>query len=250
MRPCAHPRIKGRKVPVSGAGLESASSGVRLPHLRRGQVCRTVSNRGAAGGHPGILPNMGNRIDGARTRGQRLLTKFWDHALLLVDRPLVDVARRPALTFSSRPYCGPRVVDPPPAPSEQMQFILFAGKGGVGKTTLSCVSAIRIAQDFPEKRVLLFSADPAHSLSACLQTRIGPQPTLLLPGLSAMEIDAKAEFEKLKARYAEDLKHFSRVRFARLRPDLRSRGAGTHVGSCATRSGRGDGAHSHPRVSG
>jgi arsenite-transporting ATPase len=145
-------------------------------------------------------PIWGIGLMAEEIRGKQLLAKFWDHTRLM--------DRRPAIAFTSRPYCGPRVLDPPMAPSEQMQFILFAGKGGVGKTTLSCVSAIRIAQDFPDKRVLLFSADPAHSLSACLQTRIGPQPTPLLPGLSAMEIDAKAEFEKLKARYAEDLEHF------------------------------------------
>ena len=62
-----------------------------------------------------------------------------------------------------------------------MRFVLFAGKGGVGKTTLSCVTAVRLARDFPEKRVLLFSTDPAHSLSACLQTEIGPRPTVLFP---------------------------------------------------------------------
>jgi arsenite-transporting ATPase len=78
----------------------------------------------------------------------------------------------------------------------------------VGKTTLSCVTAMRMAHDFPGKRVLLFSADPAHSLSACLQTRIGPRPRQLMPGLTALEIDAKAEFEKLKAKYAKDLEHF------------------------------------------
>ena len=89
-----------------------------------------------------------------------------------------------------------------------MRFVLFAGKGGVGKTTLSCVTAVRLARDFPEKRVLLFSTDPAHSLSACLQAEIGPRPTVLLPGLTAMEIDAQAEFEKLKTRYAEDLERF------------------------------------------
>ena len=85
---------------------------------------------------------------------------------------------------------------------------LFAGKGGVGKTTLSCVTAVRLACDFPEKRILLFSTDPAHSLSACLQAEIGPRPTVLFPGLIAMEIDAQAEFAKLKARYAEDLECF------------------------------------------
>jgi arsenite-transporting ATPase len=89
-----------------------------------------------------------------------------------------------------------------------MRFILFAGKGGVGKTTLSCVTAVRLARDFPGKRVLLFSTDPAHSLSACLQAEIGPRPEVLFRGLSAMEIDAQAEFGRLKARYAEDLARF------------------------------------------
>jgi arsenite-transporting ATPase len=84
----------------------------------------------------------------------------------------------------------------------------LAGKGGVGKTTLSCATAVRLARDFPEKRVLLFSTDPAHSLSACLQAEIGPRPTVLFLGLTAMEIDASAEFEKLKMRYAEDLESF------------------------------------------
>ena len=95
--------------------------------------------------------------------------------------------------------------NPAAPPSPEMRFVLFAGKGGVGKTTLACATAVRLARDFPEKRVLLFSTDPAHSLSACLQVEIGPRPTELFPGLTAMEIDAQAEFEKLKARYAEDL---------------------------------------------
>src|ERR1035441_10590021 len=93
-------------------------------------------------------------------------------------------------------------------PSADTRFVLFAGKGGVGKTTLSCVTAVRLAHHFPGKRVLLFSTDPAHSLSACLQAEIGPRPVELFPGLTAVEIDAHAEFAKLKARYAEDLERF------------------------------------------
>ena len=72
------------------------------------------------------------------------------------------------------------------------------------------MTAIRLARDFPGKRILLFSTDPAHSLSECLQAEIGPQPKELLPGLTAMEIDPRAEFGKLKARYAEDLERFLR----------------------------------------
>jgi arsenite-transporting ATPase len=133
-------------------------------------------------------------------RGKQLLMEFWDHAQ--------RIDRRPAGAASRSLFTESIVLHPAPEPSAQMQFILFAGKGGVGKTTLSCVTAVRMARDFPGKRVLLFSADPAHSLSACLQTEIGPHPKQLLPGLTAVEIDAGAEFEKLKLCYAEDLEHF------------------------------------------
>ncbi len=147
-----------------------------------------------------LCPVWGVGLMAEEVRGERLLTEFWDHAQ--------PIDGQQAIANRSTIFRDPVVLDPAPPPSARMQFILFAGKGGVGKTTLSCVTALRMARDFPEKRVLLFSADPAHSLSACLQTQIGPRPKLLLPGLWAMEIDAPAEFEKLKSRYAEDLEHF------------------------------------------
>ena len=133
-------------------------------------------------------------------RGLDLLSGFWEHARPISRTPAS--AARPGLSYE------PAVLNPAAPPSAELRFVLFAGKGGVGKTTLSCVTAVRLARDFPEKRVLLFSTDPAHSLSACLQAEIGPQPTVLFPGLTVMEIDAQAEFGKLKARYAEDLKRF------------------------------------------
>jgi arsenite-transporting ATPase len=133
-------------------------------------------------------------------RGADLLSAFWDHV-----RP---VAPGPAGAASHGLYGEPAVLGPAAHPSPRMQFLLLAGKGGVGKTTLSCATAMRLARDFPGKRVLLFSTDPAHSLSACLQTEIGSRPAVVFPGLTAMEIDARAEFEKLKMRYAEDLQRF------------------------------------------
>ncbi len=133
-------------------------------------------------------------------RGLEALSGFWEHA-----RP---ISRTPVHAARPRLALQPAVQHPVATPSAELRFILFAGKGGVGKTTLACVTAIRLARDFPEKQVLLFSTDPAHSLSACLQMEIGPRPTLLFPGLTAVEIDAQAEFGKLKARYAEDLEQF------------------------------------------
>jgi arsenite-transporting ATPase len=133
-------------------------------------------------------------------RGREPLFAFWEHV-----RP---VPQTPVSTARVGIFYEPAVVHPAALPSPAMRFILFAGKGGVGKTTLSCVTAVRLARDFPGKRVLLFSTDPAHSLSVCLQAEIGPRPEVLFPGLTAMEIDAQAEFGRLKARYAEDLARF------------------------------------------
>jgi arsenite-transporting ATPase len=84
-------------------------------------------------------------------------------------------------------------------------MIIFAGKGGVGKTTLACATALRLAQDFPGQKTFLFSTDPAHSLADCLEVAVGPKPVRLAPGLTAMEIDAPGEFAALKRQYQQEL---------------------------------------------
>ena len=133
-------------------------------------------------------------------RGLEPLSGFWKHARLISRTPVSSA--RLGLSYE------PAVLYPAAPPSPEVRFVLFAGKGGVGKTTLSCATAVRLARDYSEKRILLFSTDPANSLSACLHAEIGPRPTVLFPGLTAMEIDAQAEFGKLKAHYAEDLERF------------------------------------------
>jgi arsenite-transporting ATPase len=132
--------------------------------------------------------------------GAELLSGFWDQARAIETVP----AMAPVL-WGTR---DARVETPAALPSGEVQVVLFCGKGGVGKTTLSCATAARLARDFPEKRILLFSTDPTHSLSACLNVEAGPQPVGVGGGLSAMEIDAPAEFDALKARYADDIEEF------------------------------------------
>ena len=58
------------------------------------------------------------------------------------------------------------------------------------------------------KRVLLFSADPAHSLADCLKLPLGPKPTQAAPGLWAMEMNATADFAALKKQYRKELAQF------------------------------------------
>lgn len=72
-----------------------------------------------------------------------------------------------------------------------MRIILYSGKGGVGKTSLSAATAIRAAR--MGKRTLVMSTDSAHSLADALDRRVGPDPTEILPRLDAVEVDVNKE---------------------------------------------------------
>lgn len=87
------------------------------------------------------------------------------------------------------------------------KFILFGGKGGVGKTSLAAATALRIAEQRPEERVLLLSIDPAHSLSDCLACPVGNQAVRIsAPGLlEAKELDAEDLFEAYRDEYRRDI---------------------------------------------
>lgn len=135
--------------------------------------------------------------------GARSLAQFWECL------SAINIAQ----SETERAYSGvispsDRVERSSDLPSPSKEILLFAGKGGVGKTTLACATALRVAQDFWNKEIFLFSTDPAHSLSDCLGVKVGPQPTRVTAGLTAMEIDAQAEFETLKDQYAEELAGF------------------------------------------
>jgi arsenite-transporting ATPase len=134
----------------------------------------------------------------AEVRGVEHLSAFWDDAQRVrnADEP-PPLSTFPAHVESSQKLPGKRTV-----------LRLFAGKGGVGKTTLACATAFRLSQEYAGSRTLLFSTDPAHSLSDCLQAPVGPDGIAVAPGLTAMEIDATAEFEKLKSLYADEVEEF------------------------------------------
>ena len=68
-------------------------------------------------------------------------------------------------------------------------YIMFGGKGGLGKTTFSAATAYYLAKK--GKRVLVFSVDPQASLTDIFERDIfGKGPTEIIPNLYAQEIDA------------------------------------------------------------
>ena len=69
------------------------------------------------------------------------------------------------------------------------RYIMFGGKGGLGKTTFSAATAYWLAKK--GYRVLVFSVDPQASLSDIFQRDIfGKGPVEIMPNLYAQEIDA------------------------------------------------------------
>ncbi|MDO9515563.1 MAG: ArsA family ATPase [Syntrophales bacterium] len=106
--------------------------------------------------------------------------------------------------------------------SPDLEFIIFGGKGGVGKTTLASATAIHLARRNPGKKVLIFSTDPAHSLSDSFKLSIGDEitpidwsgisghgtirnPQSAIRNLYALEINADELFENFKRNFKEDI---------------------------------------------
>lgn len=70
-----------------------------------------------------------------------------------------------------------------------MRMLLFTGKGGVGKTTLAAATAAHLAVG--GRKVLVVSADPAHSLGDVFGAPVGPEPSEVDTCLYAAHVDAR-----------------------------------------------------------
>lgn len=76
----------------------------------------------------------------------------------------------------------------------QRRYIMFGGKGGLGKTTFSAAAAFWLANQ--GKRVLVFSVDPQASLSDIFERDIyGKGAVEIIPNLFAQEIDADSHIK-------------------------------------------------------
>ncbi|MEM5871406.1 MAG: arsenical pump-driving ATPase GET3 [Candidatus Aenigmatarchaeota archaeon] len=82
---------------------------------------------------------------------------------------------------------------------KQTQFYLFAGKGGVGKTSIAAATALYFANK--GKKTLIISTDPAHSLSDSFEKKIGGEITKIKKNLYAIEIDPKKAMEEYKTKF-------------------------------------------------
>jgi arsenite/tail-anchored protein-transporting ATPase len=84
-----------------------------------------------------------------------------------------------------------------------IRVLVFAGKGGVGKTSAAAAVALGLAARRPGARLLLLSTDPAHSLADVLAVPLGDDERAVpgAAGLIARELDADAAFRVRRERY-------------------------------------------------
>jgi arsenite/tail-anchored protein-transporting ATPase len=95
---------------------------------------------------------------------------------------------------------------------EEVEIAFFGGKGGVGKTVCSAATALHLSKS---KKVMIFSTDPAHSLSDCFNTPIGGNITKINENLDALEIDSMTLFNEIKLKYKTDIQKFFRSIFTK-----------------------------------
>jgi arsenite/tail-anchored protein-transporting ATPase len=97
-----------------------------------------------------------------------------------------------------------------------VRLLFFGGKGGTGKTTLAAATALAVARAHPERRVLVLSTDPAHSLGDALGCALGDDERAVPgapPNLRARELDADHAFAARRDRYRDAVDElFDRLR--------------------------------------
>ncbi len=96
------------------------------------------------------------------------------------------------------------------SPNGHSRAVFFAGKGGVGKTVASCITAVWLARH--GHKTLLLTTDPAAHLGDVLGVPVGDtaEPVEGVPNLWAAKIDPKAAAESYKTRILDDARRRGR----------------------------------------
>ena len=92
---------------------------------------------------------------------------------------------------------------------DNKRLIFVGGKGGVGKTTASSAIALHLSEKQATTakavngKILLFSTDPAHSISDSFNIRIGDAPTQITNTLDGIEVNVEQLTNQFKGRHKE-----------------------------------------------
>lgn len=87
-------------------------------------------------------------------------------------------------------------------PGKETKALFFTGKGGVGKTTISCVASLYISQK--GFKTLLVTTDPAAHIGEVLDKEVGSEPTRITGTLDAVMIDQDEAVRQYKEKVLND----------------------------------------------
>ncbi len=90
---------------------------------------------------------------------------------------------------------------------EPPRFLFFTGKGGVGKTSIACATAMQLAE--AGRKILLVSTDPASNVGQVFGITIGSNitPVEAVAGLFALEIDPQAAAQHYRDRIVKPVRN-------------------------------------------
>ncbi|MGL5311989.1 MAG: TRC40/GET3/ArsA family transport-energizing ATPase, partial [Peptostreptococcaceae bacterium] len=106
---------------------------------------------------------------------------------------------------------------------DSVRNVFFSGKGGVGKTVMACITAVKAANE--GFKTLLLTTDPAAHIGKVLDKPIQDNPAQVegCPNLYAAKIDPKVAFEEYKEMVLKDAKSkFSGPTIATMEEELNS----------------------------
>ncbi|RJO61169.1 MAG: arsenic-transporting ATPase [Dehalococcoidia bacterium] len=93
-----------------------------------------------------------------------------------------------------------------PAPGEKTRYVFITGKGGVGKSTVACMTALHMAEK--GFKTFILTTDPASHLEAIFGQKVGHEPSAISgePNLYAARIDQRKALEEYRQRILEAVK--------------------------------------------
>ncbi|WP_324757504.1 ArsA family ATPase [Haloarcula sp. GH36] len=87
------------------------------------------------------------------------------------------------------------------------EFVLYGGKGGVGKTTVATATGLSLAREGFE--TLVVSTDPAHSLADAVEANLGGNPAEIRDGFWGVEVDPQTGIDRYRSLFEALAAEFS-----------------------------------------
>lgn len=158
-------------------------------------------------------------------KGKKLLLtigkKLYDKPLKLADYTPEKITLKENGVINSFPKIDAKIIELLTPKNGNKRTIFFAGKGGVGKTSISAATALWIASQ--GYKTLLLTTDPASHLGQIFETAINDKPTKQEKNLWIAHIDAqKATEDYKKSILAEARKKYDKQRVMAIEEELNS----------------------------